>query len=176
MQQRQLVASAHEDVANRRKDFLQKLSTAIVMEYDIICVEDLDVKGMMLKTSRQVEMSNHAKQTRDRHIMDAAWGMFLQMLEYKCKWYGKTLVKVSRYYPSTQLCSSCGTKNPDVKDTSVREWVCPVCGAKHDRDENAARNILAEGLRVYQEALSSGVAVFGAAIKADELNLSQASA
>ena len=175
--QRVKVARIHEDVTNQRNDLLQKLSTAIVMAYDIICVEDLDIKGLIKQIEEDEHMTAREKHTRIRHIEDSAWGTFVNMLAYKCKWYGKTLVKVGRYYPSTQLCSKCGTKNPAVKDTRVREWTCPTCGAHHGRDENAAKNILKEGLRVYDEALKQGVAVFGAVITADELkDLTQATA
>lgn len=167
--QRVKVARIHEDVTNQRNDLLQKLSTAIVMAYDIICIEDLDIKGLIEQVTENENMTNKEKHTRIRHIEDSAWGTFVSMLEYKCKWYGKTLVKVGKYYPSTQLCSKCGTKNPEVKDTKIREWTCPKCKTHHDRDENAAKNILKEGLRVYGEALKQGIAVFGAVIKADEL-------
>lgn len=167
--QRVKVARIHEDVTNQRNDLLQKLSTAIVMAYDIICIEDLDIKGLIEQVTENENMTNKEKHTRIRHIEDSAWGTFVSMLEYKCKWYGKTLVKVGKYYPSTQLCSKCGTKNPEVKDTKIREWTCPKCKTHHGRDENAAKNILKEGLRVYGEALKQGIAVFGAVIKADEL-------
>lgn len=167
--QRVKVARIHEDVTNQRNDLLQKLSTAIVMAYDIICIEDLDIKGLIEQVTENENMTNKEKHTRIRHIEDSAWGTFVSMLEYKCKWYGKTLVKVGKYYPSTQLCSKCGTKNPEVKDTKIREWTCPKCKTHHGRDENAAKNILKEGLSVYGEALKQGIAVFGTVIKADEL-------
>jgi putative transposase len=87
--------------------------------------------------------------------MDNGWGMFLRMLEYKLRDRGGVLIRVDRWYPSSQTCSCCGYKNPEVKDLSVRKWTCPECGAVHDRDINAAENILKEGLRVYRETAAA---------------------
>ena len=129
------VARKHEEIHNMRMDFLQKLSTDIVRKYDIICIEDLDIKKM-LKTKN-----------RARAISDASWREFIRMIKYKADWYGKTVVEIDRYYPSSQTCSCCGSVNKTVKSLSVRKWTCPTCGAVHDRDENAAVNILNEGLR-----------------------------
>ena len=128
------VARLHEHVTNQRKDMLHKLSTDLVQQYDVICIEDLVAKNMM---------RNHRLA---KSIVDASWGEFRRQLEYKTVWYGKRVVTIDRFYPSSQLCSSCGTKWQGTKDLSTREWTCPVCGVVHDRDHNAATNILNKGL------------------------------
>lgn len=130
------VARQYEKIANQRNDALHKLSTSLVREYDVICVETLAVKNM-------VKNKNLAKS-----IYDASWSEFVRQLTYKCEWYGKELVRISRSYPSSQLCHACGYKNPAVKDLKIREWVCPHCKTLHDRDVNAAINTLNEGLRL----------------------------
>ena len=128
------VARLHEYITNQRKDQLHKLTTQLVRENDIICIEDLNVAGMV--------RNHHLAKA----ISDVGMGEFRRQLQYKCNWYSKTLVEIDRFYPSSQICSCCSYQNRDVKDLSVREWTCPNCGAHHDRDVNAAKNILAEGL------------------------------
>lgn len=135
------VAKIHGKIANCRLDALHKVSKKLVESYDLISVEDLNVKGMI---------KNHKL---SKHIADASWGNFVTLLQYKCDWYGKKLVKVNRFYPSSKTCGDCGWINQELK-LSDREWTCKSCGVVHDRDVNASVNILKEGLKIYRQGLS----------------------
>ena len=139
------IAREHEKIANRRKDFIDKLSTRLLRENQTVVVEGLDVC--------EVAEGDHAKSEHD-----TAWGMFLNKLQCKAEWYGRTIVRVGRWFPSSQLCHVCGYMNTTTKELSVRSWTCPHCGTSHDRDVNAAINILTEGKRI----IAAGTAVKGA--------------
>lgn len=128
------VAKIHEKLYNQRIDFLHKLSLSLVSEYDYIFIEDLDLDSM--------KQDNHGKS-----VSEISWSKFVNMMLYKAEMYGCNIVKVDKFYPSTQICSSCGA-HTGKKDITIREWKCPECGSVHDRDHNSAINILIEGKRI----------------------------
>ena len=129
------IALCHEKIRNIRKDYLHKVSHEIISENQVIVSENLQIKNMV---------KNHHLA---KAISDVSWYELTRQLEYKAKWNGRKYIKIDTFYASSQLCSVCGYQNPDTKDLSVRTWICPKCGAEHDRDINAAKNILTEGLR-----------------------------
>ena len=135
--QRRRVAKAHAQVAQARNHEIHQLTTRLVRDYDVIAIEDLNVKAM-------------SRGLFSRSMLDAAFGEFTRQLAYKAAWYGKQLVKVDRYFPSSKLCSACGHHLQELS-LSTRSWRCFECGALHDRDENAAINIEIEGLRILRE-------------------------
>lgn len=134
--QRVKVALVHEKITNQRNDFLQKESTMLIRENQTICIEDLKVKNMM---------RNHRLA---KSIASVSWSKFFDMLEYKAMWYGNDIIRIPAMYPSSQTCSCCGYKNPLVKNLAIRNWECPECHTKHNRDTNAGINILCKGLHL----------------------------
>ncbi|QYA34042.1 IS200/IS605 family element RNA-guided endonuclease TnpB (plasmid) [Macrococcus psychrotolerans] len=133
------VARLHEKVMNQRTDFLNKLSTELINNHDIICIEDLNTKGML---------RNHKLA---KSISDVSWSSFVTKLQYKADWYGREIIKIDKWFPSSQVCSECGHQDAK-KSLGIREWTCPICHTHHDRDINASINILTEGLRIKELA------------------------
>ena len=132
----------HEHIAAQRNDFLHKLTTFLARTFDVIGIEDLNLKGMAKRKAGR-------KFSFGKSITENSWGKFTQMLDYKMALLGKKLVKVGKTFPSSQLCHCCGYRNQQTKDLSVRTWVCPQCGTKHDRDINAAMNIMKEAQHLF---------------------------
>jgi putative transposase len=128
------VAKVHHEIRNQRADFIHRKTINLVRENPAISIEDLNVRGL-------------ARTKLSKSVLDAGWGMFSRQLEYKTRWYGRHLVKIDRFFPSSKLCSLCGYKNESLQ-LADREWNCPDCGTHHQRDLNAARNIRAEGYRI----------------------------
>ena len=133
--QKQKVARLYEKMVNQRTDFLNKLSTDIIKNHDIICIEDLNVKGVL--KNRKLSKA----------VSDVSWSSFVIKLEYKANWYGREVVKIDRWFPSSQICSDCGHKD-GKKPLNILEWTCNNCEETHDRDINASINILNQGLLI----------------------------
>ncbi|HEY4032656.1 MAG TPA: RNA-guided endonuclease TnpB family protein [Ktedonobacteraceae bacterium] len=155
---RRKVARVHARIADRRHDYQHKLSTRIVNENQVICVESLAVKNMV---------KNHCLA---KAVSDVGWGEFVRQMEYKSQWYGRTLIKIDRWYPSSKTCHDCKHVVEGLP-LDIREWVCPECGTWHDRDINAAKNILAEGLSA--SACGGGVRPARAKARAGNLQRSR---
>ncbi len=139
--QKRKVARLHEKVMNQRNDFLNKLSTEMIKNHDMICMEDLNTKGLL---------RNHKLA---KSISDVSWSSFVTKLQYKADWYGRKIIKVDKWFPSSQICSECGYKD-GKKPLKIRAWTCSICHTHHDRDINASINILTEGLRLYSMGLA----------------------
>ena len=139
--------------SNQRKDFLHKLSKTLIDKYDVIVFEDINLQTM--SKSKNLGKS----------VGDMGFGMFRSFVDYKSKLYNSYMYKVDKFFPSSQLCSECGFKNAELKDVSIREWTCPICGAHHDRDINAGINLkqdfeatFKEKLYLYKEQNTAGIA------------------
>ena len=133
--QRIKIAKIHEKIASVRNDYLHKISHKLISENQVIVSEDLSVENMK------------KNQNLSKSISDCGWYELTRQLQYKAEWNGRTYIKIGRYVPTSQICHLCGYKNIETRDLAIREWVCPQCGATHDRDINAAVNILNEGLK-----------------------------
>ena len=134
-EQKLKVAKLHKKITNSRKDNLHKVSTELIKKYDTIFLEDLNIKGMI---------KNHKL---SKHIADVSWGKFITLLEYKANWNDKKIVKIDRFFPSSKTCNCCGWINQNLK-LDIREWTCSSCNTKLDRDLNASKNILKEGIKI----------------------------
>ena len=152
-QQKMKLSLLHEHITNQRKDYLHKISHYLVTNYDTICMEDLNVSGMMSRcnpkkdeTGKYLPNGQAAKSGLNRAISDMGWSEFRIMIEYKTEWYGKNVSIIGRFEPSSKVCSNCGWINKDLT-LDIREWTCPKCNIIHDRDTNAGKNIKNFGLR-----------------------------
>ena len=176
-QQRIKVARIYEKITNSRQDLIQKTTTNLIKNFDIIYLEDLNIKGMSHRckakqdeNGKYIPNGQSAKSGLNKSILDASWGTFIDVLEYKALWNDKQVIHIDRFFPSSKTCSKCGWINNSLtlKD---RTWICPKCGEKHDRDFNAAINILSEG---YRKNISVGTTDYerGAKIRPKKLGTS----
>lgn len=143
------LAKAYEKLVSQKKDYLNKLTTSLVKSNDLICIEDLDVEGMI----KNVQGYNVFKSNKRAAIKACGLGEFISELEYKTEWYKKELFKANRNFPSSRLCHICGYRNDQLEDVGIKHWICPKCGVEHDRDINAAINLLNEGLRACSQSI-----------------------
>ncbi len=134
--QKKVIAKIHEKIRNARRNFEHKVSTELIKNQDVICMEDLDIRGML------------AEKKMAKEIADVSWSEFIRMLEYKAEWHGRKIIKTDRYFPSSQKCHACGHIQKENKDLHIRRWECPVCHSRHDRDINAAINIREKGIQI----------------------------
>ncbi|SBU91582.1 putative transposase [Streptomyces sp. Ncost-T6T-1] len=148
---RQEIARLYALIGDVRRDALDQLTTRLVRENQVLVVEDLSIASLVRSPKGK---GRRRKAGLNRAILDASWGTLLRLLQYKCAWYGRTLVVVDRFFPSTRRCSACGVIGPKL-DLAVRGWSCGGCGAEHDRDANAARNLRDEGMRLYELVASA---------------------
>ena len=158
------VANIYEKISNSRSDLIHKTTSMIIKNYDVIYLEDLNIKGLSKRykpkqdeNGKYLPNGQSAKSGLNKSILDVAWGQFIDTIEYKAEWNDKKVIKVDRFFPSSKTCSKCGWIKNDLK-LKDRVWICPICGEKHDRDLNAAKNILNEGLRLN---ISDGTSDYG---------------
>lgn len=158
--QKRRIARLHEKTADQRRDWQHKKANALAKTYDAVAVETLNLKGMTARPKPKPDMEHPGRFLRNgrkaksglaKSTLDNGYGMFCDLLKYKLARQGKQLVRVDRWYPSSQLCHDCGYRNPQTKDLSIREWTCPSCGVIHDRDVNAALNIRDEARRTVEQ-------------------------
>lgn len=159
LKQLKKVQKLHTKIYNSRKDYLHKISNEITNQYDIICLESLNVKGMV-KNKRL-----------SKSISDVAWSEFMRQLEYKATWKGKTIIKISKWFPSSQICSNCGTST-GKKPLHVRKFVCPHCNTSHDRDINASINIRNYGLGQIDNRNSAGTVDYACGVSSSGVTTS----
>ena len=150
------IAKIYQKITNKKEDTLHKIVSTLVNENQVICVEDLNVKRMMAKNKNKRKSKSKenvsSKNYLSKSIGRMSWYTFTKFIEDKCKLTGRTFQKIGKFYPSSQICSCCGYQNKKIKNLSIREWICPECNTSHDRDVNAAKNVLNEGLSLLEKS------------------------